>query len=318
MAELLVVEDLRVEYLDDSGSVCVVDNVSFRVDEGQIYGLAGESGSGKSTIVKSILRILKAPGAITGGRVLFRGRDILDMNEEQLRRFRWKEVSLVMQSAMNALNPVMTVGAQLADIYEAHEGLSKREALDRAAHLLDLVQIDSSRLSSYPHELSGGMRQRVVIAAALALKPDLVLMDEPTTALDVVVEKKILEEIVSLQKDLGFAVLFISHDLSLMLELCSRIGILYAGRMAEEGPSRALFHQPKHPYTEGLMKSFPDARLRSDELPGIGGTPPNMRQPPSGCRFHPRCQHADARCEREAPDLIHLQPERRTACFLHA
>jgi peptide/nickel transport system ATP-binding protein len=317
MTDLLVVEDLRVEYLSDDGDVCVVDDVSFRIAEGQIYGLAGESGSGKSTIVKSLLRILKAPGAITGGRVLFRGRDILDMNEEQLRRFRWKSVSLVMQSAMNALNPVMTIGAQIADIFEVHEGLSYRLALDRAADLLDLVAIDRDRLRSYPHELSGGMRQRVVIAAALALRPDLILMDEPTTALDVVVEKKILEQIVELQARLGFAVLFISHDLSLMLELCSTIGVLYAGRLAEEGPAAELFHDPKHPYTEGLMRSFPDARQKSENLAGIGGTPPSMAAPPSGCRFHPRCEHAVERCREQRPALIELDHKRRTACFLH-
>jgi peptide/nickel transport system ATP-binding protein len=318
MAELLRVEDLRVEYLNNSGNVCVVDAVSFCIHEGEIYGLAGESGSGKSTIVKSMMRILQRPGAITGGRVLFRGQDILDMSEAELRAFRWKNVSLVMQSAMNALNPVMTIGHQLADIYAAHLGMPKKEALAKAAGLLALVKIDEARLHSYPHQLSGGMRQRVVIAAALALRPPLVLMDEPTTALDVIVEQEILGEILALQQELGFAVLFISHDLSLMFELCSTIGILYAGRLAEEGPADALFKDPKHPYTRGLMRSFPDAYQAMDTLLGIAGVPPNMSEPPTGCRFHPRCPDAVDRCGSEQPPMLQLGANRRSACLLQS
>ena len=314
MNELLRVEDLRVEYLTDEGPVCVVDGVSFSVRPGEIFGLAGESGSGKSTIALAILRLLKAPAVITGGRVLFEGEDLLDMDDEQLRRLRWRKISLVTQSAMNALNPVITIGEQIADAIEAHEGTTRRRALERAATLLDLVGIDRSRLRAYSHELSGGMRQRVVIAMALALHPPLVLMDEPTTALDVVVQREILRQISRLQAELGFSVLFITHDLSLMLELCTHIGVLYAGRLAEAAPAPELGARPRHPYTRGLLASFPDLHVAPGRLTGIGGTPPDPRQPPAGCRFHPRCGQCIEVCRELAPPRTVLGPDHEVSC----
>ena len=315
--DLLRVDDLRVEYLTDGGDVCVVDGVSLRVRCGEILGLAGESGSGKTTIVQAILRLLGAPAAITGGQVLFRGEDVLAMDEERLRQFRWKQVSLVMQSAMNALNPVMTVGAQIADAIEAHEGEATRNSRERVAGLLELVGIEPGRASAYPHELSGGMRQRVVIAMALALQPPLVFMDEPTTALDVVVQKEILEQIAQLKQELGFAILFITHDLSLMLQFCTHIGVLYAGRMAESAPAKVLHGDPRHPYTQGLMNAFPDVRGHQPELLGIPGSPADPREPISGCRFHPRCEHTDERCREQQPPLVELGPDHLCACWLH-
>jgi len=252
---LLTIENLRIEYLNSRGSSCVVDDVSFSIGRGDVFGLAGESGSGKTTIGQGVLRLLRPPAAITGGRVILDGEDVLAMDETRLRQMRWRKVSWVAQSAMNALNPVMTVGEQLSDVFEVHEGLSRRAALEQAARLLDLVNMDRRRLAAYPHELSGGMRQRVVIAMALALRPPLVIMDEPTTALDVVVQREILGQIARLKAELGFSVLFISHDLSLMFELCSHVGILRGGKMVEAGRSQDLFGNARHPYTQELLRS---------------------------------------------------------------
>ena len=317
MSELLRVEELRVEYLTSAGRVRVVDDVSFSLRTGEILGLAGESGSGKTTIALAILRLLKAPAAITGGRILFEGRDILDRNEVELRRMRGRRIGLVTQSAMNALNPVLTIGEQLSDSVLAHERVTRAAALDRAREQLRLVSIDPDRVKSYPHELSGGMRQRVVIAMALMLSPSLVLMDEPTTALDVVVQREILAEIAKLRDDRGFSILFISHDVSLLFDLCTRIGVLYAGRLVEAATARTLAARPKHPYTEGLLRCFPPlhgAGGAPPRLVGIGGAPPDPRAPPSGCRFHPRCTRCIDVCRTTAPALTTLTPDHEVAC----
>jgi peptide/nickel transport system ATP-binding protein len=313
-SELLRVEDLRVEYLTETGRVRVVDDVSFTVRRGEIFGLAGESGSGKSTIALAILRLLRAPAAITGGRVLFEGRDVLDMSEDELRRFRWRQVSLVTQNAMNALNPVIPIGEQIADAIEAHEGLDRRRALVRAGALLERVGIDRARLTSFAHELSGGMRQRVVIAMALALSPPLILMDEPTTALDVVVQREILGQIAELRATLGFSILFITHDVSLMLELCTHIGVLYAGRLAETAPAREIGARPQHPYTQGLLSCFPDLRRPPARLVGIGGAPPDPRNLPPGCAFHPRCTQVLSGCRTIEPAPILVGADHAVAC----
>jgi len=310
MTDLLRVEELEIRY----GDVRAVDGVSFAVEQGEIVGLAGESGSGKSTIVEGVLRLLPPPAAITGGRVLWRERDILDFDERRLRSFRWREVSLVMQSAMNALNPVLTVEAQICDVLAAHEGVRAREAAVRAAELLALVGIDPGRACSYPHELSGGMRQRVVIAMALALRPRLVIMDEPTTALDVVVQREILAQVARLRRSFGFSILFITHDLGLMLQLCDRIGILYAGRLVEWGPADDLRRDPRHPYTRGLIESAPDPRVSQSHLEAIRGAPPDMRAPPPGCRFHPRCNEVDDTCRVSTPALVSIGERRSAAC----
>ncbi|WP_437738528.1 ABC transporter ATP-binding protein [Sorangium sp. So ce1335] len=314
---LLSVQDLRVEFITPTGPVCAVDNVSFDIAPGEVLGLAGESGSGKSTVAMAIMRLLRPPAIITGGRVLFAGQDVLSMNEEQLRAFRWRKMALVFQSAMTALNPVLTIGEQIADPIIAHDGVTKAQAMERAAALLKLVNIDSSRLSSYPHQLSGGMRQRVVIAIAMALKPPFLIMDEPTTALDVVVQKEILQQIADLKDRLGFSILFITHDLSLIAEFSTRIAILYAGKLAETARAKDLFSDPKHPYTQGLLGSFPSVRGPRRRLQGIPGSPPDMRNPPPGCRFHPRCPQAFATCQHELPLLREIAPEHRGACHLY-
>jgi len=280
-----------------------------------VVGLAGESGSGKSTIAHAILRILHPPALITGGQVLFDGRDILEMDDAELGQFRWSKISIVFQSAMNALNPVMKIRDQLTDSMR-HHGLSKSEANERAATLFDLVGIEPQRLDSYPHQLSGGMRQRAVIAIALALNPPLLIMDEPTTALDVVVQKDILQQIASLREKLGFSILFITHDLSLLVEISDNIAIMYAGEIVERAPARELFELPMHPYTLGLMNSFPSISGARHKLTGIPGSPPDLVAPPAGCRFHPRCSKAMPVCSREAPLNRSISSTHSVACHL--
>ena len=234
-----------------------VDNVNLSIAPGEIVGLAGESGCGKSTLANALMQILRPPAQISGGQILFSGDDMTTKSREELRKFRWRNVSMVFQSAMNSLNPVMRVGDQFVDMMQAHERISKKQALKQAGELLEVVGIDARRIRSYPHQLSGGMRQRVIIAMALALRPELVIMDEPTTALDVVVQREILQQVETLKHELGFAVLFITHDLSLLIEVANRIAIMYAGEIVEEAPADEIHRAPRHPYTIGLMQSFP-------------------------------------------------------------
>jgi peptide/nickel transport system ATP-binding protein len=314
---LLEVKNLCVDYVTARGPVRAVDNVSFTIHEGEVFGLAGESGSGKSTSAMAIMRLLQRPALITGGSATFKGRPIFAMSEAELRAFRWKNIALVFQSAMNALNPVMSIGQQICDVIVAHEHVPKAQAQERAAALLQLVGIKSERLRSYPHQLSGGMRQRVVIAIALALEPPLLFMDEPTTALDVVVQKEILQQIAELKNKLGFSILFITHDLSLMLEFCDTIGIIYAGKLCEVAPAQDILSCPRHPYTLGLMQSFPELHGERQRMTGIAGAPPDMRKPPLGCRFHPRCPSATVGCDSLAPELLSITAKHHVACHLH-
>jgi len=315
-APLLDVRDLRVEYLTGHGPVRAVDGISLAIRPGEVVGLAGESGSGKSTIAHAILRILRPPALITGGQVLFAGHDTLEMDDAQLEQFRWQNIAIVFQSAMNALNPVMRIRDQLLDVM-LHHGLPRFEADQRAVRLFDLVGIDPVRLDAYPHQLSGGMRQRAVIAIALALNPDLLIMDEPTTALDVVVQKDILQQISELREKLGFSVLFITHDLSLLVEFSDRIAIMYAGEIVERAPARELFNHPLHPYTLGLMNSFPSISGEKTRLTGIPGSPPDLVAPPTGCRFHPRCPRALAICAQTAPLTKVISSDHSVACHLY-
>ena len=320
---LVTIEDLAVEYVTATRTVRAVDGVSLTIGRAEVVGLAGESGCGKSTMANAIMQLLRPPARLAAGKVVFDGQDLVDLNEEQLRRFRWRNVSMVFQSAMNALNPVMRVGDQFVDMMKAHEHISKSAALDEAGRLLEVVGIDRRRLRSYPHQLSGGMRQRVIIAMALALRPELVIMDEPTTALDVVVQREILQQIRDLQAELGFAVLFITHDLSLLLELAHRVDIMYAGEIIESASAAELRTAPKHPYTIGLIESFPPLLGKLERLTGIHGSPPDLSAPPSGCRFHPRCPHCRpenatlyARQTTEQPVLREVSPGHLVACHL--
>jgi len=320
---LIELENLIVEYATAERVVRAVDGVDLVIRPGEILGLAGESGCGKSTVANAVMQVLRPPAQLAGGHVLFRGEDLTPKSREELRRFRWRNVSMVFQSAMNALNPVMRVGDQFVDMMRAHERISKRDALRRGAELLELVGIDGRRIRAYPHELSGGMRQRVIIAMALALEPELVIMDEPTTALDVIVQREILQQVRSLQRELDFAVLFITHDLSLLVEFAHRIAIMYAGEIVEEAPATRLHREPLQPYTVGLMQSFPPLTGPIVRMTGIPGGPPDLAAPPAGCRFHPRCPHCQpgdaalyARQTTERPVLREVAPGHRVACHL--
>ncbi len=320
---LVEIDELVVDYRTRTGTVRAVDHVSLSIQPGEIVGLAGESGCGKSTMANAVMQVLRPPAKLTGGRILYNGENLVDKSDEQLRKFRWRNVSMVFQSAMNALNPVMRVGDQFVDMMRAHERISKKDALARAGELLQVVGIDPQRARAYPHQLSGGMRQRVIIAMALALDPELIVMDEPTTALDVVVQREILQQIRDLQAERGFAILFITHDLSLLLELANRVAIMYAGEIVESAPSALLRDGGRHPYTQGLVNSFPPLRGTIERLTGIPGSPPDLASPPAGCRFHPRCPHCIvenaalfARQTNERPVLREVEPGHRVACHL--
>ena len=324
MKPVLEISDLSVAYRTPTGDVRAVDRVSLSLHPGEVVGLAGESGSGKSTLAYGACRLLRPPAVITGGSVRYSSQrsgaeeDVLQLDHEGLRRLRWREIAIVFQSAMNALNPVLSVRAQLTDAIHAHLDVSRSEADDKAASLLDLVGIPRSRLRSFPFQLSGGMRQRVMIAMALATDPEVIIMDEPTTALDVVVQRDILAEIAELRERLGFAILFITHDLSLLLELADRIAVMYAGRLLETGTARQLQDQPAHPYTRGLLNSFPSLHGPRRDLAGIPGSPPDLRNLSPGCPFLPRCGYGTSACEQIDMALAPVRgsgdPAHVTAC----
>ena len=312
---LLSVRGLRVEYITDHGPVCALDDVSLDVGAGEILGIAGESGSGKSTLAQSVLRILPPPAVITRGEVWFEGRDLLALSEAELQKVRWQRLSMVFQSAMDALHPILTIGEQVMDTIAAHAPRPAAEAEARAVHLLEMVGLPASVLRAHAHELSGGMRQRVGIALALALEPSLIILDEPTTALDVIVEREILEQVRELQRKLGFAVLFITHDLERMLQFSDRVAVFYAGRLAELGPAAAMGRAAAHPYTRGLLKATPSVHGSREDRAAIGGAPPSLADPPAGCRFHPRCPLVMDRCRTERPPLVQVGAGHVSACF---
>src|SRR4051794_10446567 len=308
MAAVLEVEGLTVEYATDSGPVRAVDDVSLSVDAGEFLGVVGESGCGKSTMLFAIARLLSPPAEITAGTIRFAGTDLVPLSDKQLAPLRWTRLSVVMQSAMNALNPVVSIGAQFRDTMVAHGVKSRDEIHDRSVEMLRLVGIDPIHLKSYSHQLSGGMRQRAMIAMALLFTPELVIMDEPTSALDVVAQRSLMVQIKQVQERLGFAIVFVTHDMSLVSHFSDRLAVMYAGQVVETGPTRAIFDAPAHPYTRGLLDAFPSIRGPRKRMLGIPGRPPELRDPPPGCRFAPRCPDVLPQCTDAVPPLFVAGP----------
>jgi peptide/nickel transport system ATP-binding protein len=331
-APALLIRGLSVDYGLGENPVHAVDDVDLTIRRGEVLGLAGESGSGKSTLAYAVTRLLRDPGVIVDGEVTFFSYtdqadqhpqlvDLLSDDRDVIRSVRWSQIAVVFQSALHALNPVLTVGVLIGDVLKVHQPeMKKKQRHERSVELLAMVGITGDRLRSYPHELSGGMRQRVMIAISIALNPQLLIMDEPTTALDVVIQREILDELMTLRERFGFSVLFITHDLSLLIELADTIAVMYAGRIVEKAPARALFDAPLHPYTHGLLNSFPALHGPRRVMTGIKGSPPDLRQVPSGCPFHPRCAHAMDICTTSQPPVLQVRDEfgaRETACWLH-
>ncbi len=311
---ILECQDLVAGYELKAGFVRAVDGVSFSLKRGELLGIAGESGCGKTTLAYAVMRLFRDNAKIRSGKIFYSGRDIANASEEEVKNLRWEHISMVFQSAMNALNPVLPIGEQLTDGWLAHKRGDFREAKSRALEVLKLVDIPEDRYSAYPHQLSGGMKQRVMIAMALMLQPEIVIMDEPTTALDVVVQRTIIEKIQELREEFRFSVIFITHDLSLLVEISDQLAIMYAGRIVEYGPASDVFLNPYHPYTQGLMASFPTLSGPIVRMGGIEGKPPDLIDPPPGCRFFPRCRNRQSGCDRETPALRQVRAGHFAAC----
>lgn len=317
MNAVLQVKDLRVYFRTPRGTVKAVDGVTFDVGAGERFGLIGESGSGKSTIALAIMRLIRAPGRIESGEIWLDGENLLAISDDEMRRRRLSTVAMVTQGAMNSLNPVIRIRQQFADGLNSHGvQVSKEEARDRLADLLVRVGLKSNVADMYPHELSGGMKQRVCIAFAMSLRPSLIIADEPTSALDVVVQRQVMQTLRDVQEELGAAVILIGHDMGLMAQFASRIGVMYAGKLVEEGPVRQMFRRPEHPYTRLLMESLPSLEEK-EELGGAAGSPPSAAERPTGCVFHPRCPYVMDRCIDIEPAYIQVAPNQRAACHLH-
>lgn len=314
---ILEVRELSVEYLTRGEPAQAVADVSLELAAGEFLGVVGESGCGKSTLLFAIAQLLSPPAEISGGEVVFKGQNMVQMTEKQLRSVRWKDYSVVMQSAMNALNPVKSIAAQFADAMRAHGTRAKADITRRSREVLELVGIDPVHLSSFPHQLSGGMRQRAMIAMALLFSPELILMDEPTSALDVVAQRSLMVQIKELQRELGFAIVFVTHDMSLVSHFSDRLVVMYAGQVAELGPTREVFDAPMHPYTVGLLEAFPSIYGPRVHLDGIPGSPPDLAALPSGCRFHPRCARCAPACSTTVPELYAVAG-REVRCLLYS
>jgi oligopeptide/dipeptide ABC transporter ATP-binding protein len=318
MGTLLSIKEFNAGYEFTKFKTWAVRNVSFDLNEGEFLGIAGESGCGKSTLAFGMIRLLMPPGKIFSGTIEFNGKDLTKMDEEEVRKMRWKEFSMVFQASMNVLNPVMKVRTAIYNSIKYHADMSDAELDKRAKELLNLVNVSSKYLDAYPHQLSGGMKQRVVIAMALALNPKLIIMDEPTTALDVVVQRRILQEIDELRKKFGFAIIFITHDLSLLVEISDSIAIMYAGQIIEKAPSELLYSKGLHPYTYGLMHSFPPLVGKRERLHGIAGRPPDLSSDIKGCPFYPRCsKRIEGVCDTVNPKLVEVEPTHFVACHLY-
>ncbi|MFE1766207.1 ABC transporter ATP-binding protein [Streptomyces angustmyceticus] len=316
-APLLDVRDLRVEFRTRDGVAKAVNGVSYRVAPGQTLAVLGESGSGKSVTAQAVMGILDSPpGFVTGGEIVFQGRDLLTLGREERRRVRGAKMAMIFQDALSALNPVLTVGAQLGEMFEVHEGMSRKAARGRAVELMERVGIPAARarVGDYPHQFSGGMRQRIMIAMALALGPDLIIADEPTTALDVTVQAQVMDLLAELQRERTMGLILITHDLGVVADVADTIAVMYAGRIVETAPVHQLYRAPAHPYTRGLLESIPRLDQKGQRLFAIKGLPPNLTAIPPGCPFHPRCPLARDVCRTDPPPLYEAGPDRASAC----
>lgn len=312
---LLDVENLKVYYYTRGGIVRAVDEISFFMDKGETIGLVGESGSGKSTLGLSILRLVPPPGRIVGGKLFFDGNDLTKLDDEEMLKFRGKRISMVFQDPTTSLNPLMKISDHLVETIMTHEGVAREEAEERALSLLDNVGILPDRFNDYPHQFSGGMRQRVGIALALALNPDLVIADEPTSSLDVIVQSQILDLMRRLKDLYNTGMILISHDVSIVSEIANKIALMYAGQLVEFADVTAFFEKPSHPYAEALLRSVPNIALSDQKLKYIPGMPPDMTHPPSGCRFHPRCPYVSDICKEQEPLSVEIKPGHVVKCF---
>ena len=316
--DLLSIENLNTVYRTQRGEVRAVEDVSFVIPEGLNFGLVGESACGKSTVLKSVIGVLPPNAFVAGGRILFKGKDLITLDEEEKRKLRWKEISMITQSALNSLDPVHKVGDQIAEALQLHEAMDRATAKQRVEEMFALVGIDTKRFREYPHQFSGGMRQRAIIAMSLILKPSLVIADEPTTSLDVIVQDQILKNVRRLQAMLGFSMLLVTHDMALVIENCDHVGVMYGGKIMELGPKRDVILHPFHPYAMGLKNSFPNILDRRSELISIPGVPPVLMGDLRGCRFVSRCPFRTERCAVEIPPLIEVGPEHKAAChYVH-
>ncbi|RVU19530.1 ABC transporter ATP-binding protein [Streptomyces antnestii] len=314
---LLEVRDLQVEFRTREGVAKAVNGVNYTVDEGETLAVLGESGSGKSVTAQAIMGILDMPpGKIAGGEIVFQGKDLLKLKEEERRKVRGAKMAMIFQDALSSLNPVLSVGAQIGELFTVHQGMSRKDARTKAVELMDRVRIPAAqeRVGQYPHQFSGGMRQRIMIAMALALEPDLIIADEPTTALDVTVQAQVMDLLAELQRELGMGLILITHDLGVVADVADRIAVMYAGRIVETAPVHEIYKRPAHPYTKGLLESIPRLDQKGQELYAIKGLPPNLMHIPPGCAFNPRCPMAQDVCRTDVPPLYEVSPTRRSAC----
>jgi oligopeptide transport system ATP-binding protein len=314
---LLDVRDLSVEFRTPRGVVNAVNGISYTVDAGETLAILGESGSGKSVSAQAVMGIVDSPpGFITGGELRYRGTDLLTLPEKERQAIRGQKIAMIFQDALTALNPVFSVGWQIAEMYRVHRGTSKKEARAKAIELMERVRIPSAaeRIDDYPHQFSGGMRQRVMIAMALALDPDVLIADEPTTALDVTVQAQVMDLLADLQRETGMGLILITHDLGVVADVADKIAVMYAGKIVETGPVRDVYRNPAHPYTEGLLASIPRVTQKGGRLDPIEGAPPSLISIPPGCAFHPRCPYVRDRCRTDVPPQYEVTPERRSAC----
>lgn len=311
------IQNLTTYFTTRGGTVKAVDGVSLQIDRGDALGLAGESGCGKTTTALTVMRLLPSNAKVLSGKIFLNDIDLLEMDEETLRKeVRMKQLSMVFQGAMNALNPVFRVGDQIRQAILTHEDVAREPAFERVQELFSLVGIDPDRASDYPHEFSGGMKQRAIIAMSLACNPDLVIADEPVTALDVIVQAQILELIRNLREKLGLSMIMITHDLSVIADTCNKAAIMYAGKIVESADSVTIFKQPEHPYTQGLIANFPSISGEKKDFEPISGSPPNLISPPTGCRFHPRCPYVEEKCREEEPEIVETKRGHVVACHL--